>query len=270
MSAGNDGLTPPGPPSDPGDPGDPAAIPSPPPAAAGNPYYGAPHLAATPPPATDKGLGWTAFGIGIFFCIPCLPLVAVVLAIITLARGRFRPRWVAVVALVAGLAGTGLQVAALASPDFWDGVRDGIDDSMEEQADEARRSGEPAEISTLKLREGDCFDDDAITGVEGDEQVESQTVTLIPCRDRHSLQVYETLSIKGEDFPGQAAIDRRSRACFPAFADFVGKPYAQSELEVWIYFPTKQSWSMLDDRVVLCLVGHPKHSVRGTLQDSRR
>ena len=101
-----------------------------------NAYAGAPPR-QPPPPPTDKGLGWTAFGLSVPFCFPFLPLVGLVLAIITLARRRFRPRWVAVVAILAGLAGTAGQVVLVTNDDFWAGVRDGMDDSLDDQAEDA-------------------------------------------------------------------------------------------------------------------------------------
>jgi hypothetical protein len=266
MSSG--GLTPPGPGQEPAAGNDPGLAPPPPPPAPGNPYFGAP--APRPPaPATDKPLGWTALGLSIPFCFPLLPLVGAVLAIVTLARRRFRPRWVAVIALVLGLLGTAGQVALVTSEDFWKGLQDGMNESLEDEADDARRSGEPTEIAPFKLREGDCIIDPTLKGV-GDEQVETQTVTLLPCKDKHDLEVYAVLTLPGDDYPGQAAIDKAAGGCFPRFAKFVGKAYGQSELEIYYYFPTAQSWRLLGDKTITCVAGHPQHPVAGTLEGSKR
>lgn len=259
-------LTPPGPPQD----GAPPPPPPPPPGfAARNPY------APVPPPSTgraqgDSALGWTAFGLAVVCCIPVLPLAAAVLAIITLVRGRFRPRWLAVVTLVLGLVGTGLQFALVASDGFWEGFRDGINDSLEEEAQDARDSGEPTEIVPAKLENGDCFNSPDLKSAGVDEEVYTDTVTLLPCADRHDLEVYATYEMPEGDYPGQAAVDREARRCFPAFQDFVGVPYGSSELEVFYYFPTSRSWNLLGDRTVTCAVGHPKHPVRGSLEGSKR
>jgi len=232
-----------------------------------NPYLGAPRPA--PAPSTDKGLGWTAFGLALALCFPLLPLAGAVLAVVALARRRFRPTWVAVLALLAGLAGTALQVAVVASPDFWDGIRDGVNESLEDETEDARRSGEPTEVNPFKLRKGDCINDAALKGI-GDEQIRTETVTLLPCRAKHDLEVYATLHVPGRKFPGQPAIDRTARGCFPAFKAYVGKAYPDSELEIFYYFPTEGSWRLLGDKTVTCVVGHPKHQVRGTLKGAKR
>lgn len=257
----DNGLTPPGPSTY-----GPAQPPAPAPPA--NPYFGAPPRQA-PRPSTDGGLGWTAFGLAVVFCFPLLPLVGAVLAIVTLARKRFRPRWIAILALLAGLAGTGLQVLVVTSDAFWDGVRDGVNESLEDETEEARRSGEPTEVNPFRLRKGDCINDAALKGI-GDEQIEAETVTLLPCRDPHDLEVYATLRVPGKDYPGTPAIDRAAAGCFPAFKKFVGKPYSASELEIYYYFPTERSWKLLGDKIVTCVTGHPKRPVRRTLAGSKR
>ncbi|NYJ00578.1 hypothetical protein HNR19_001276 [Nocardioides thalensis] len=257
-------LTPPGPPQD-GPPPPPPPPPGPPPQ---NPFASAP-----PPPsgstAGDTALGWTAFGLAVVCCIPVLPLVAAVLAVVTLVRGRFQPRWLAVLTLVLGLAGTVGQVFLLTNDDFWEGIQDGINDSLEEEAEDARESGEPTQIAPLKLREHDCFNDPNMR-TAGDEVIYSDTVTLLPCKDEHDLEVYATFQIPGEDYPGKAAVDRAVQRCFPAFREFVGTSYASSELEIFYYFPTSRSWKLLGDKAITCSVGHPKHRVRGSLEGSKR
>lgn len=260
-------LTPPGPPQD----GGAAPPPPPPPPPPGGPQQH-PYAFSPPPPerrSGDAGLGWTAFGLAIACCIPVLPLIAAVLAIITLARRRFQPRWLAVVTLVLGLVGTGLQVALLTSDDFWDGLQDGINDSLEEEAQDARDSGEPTEIAPLKLREGDCFNDPN-TRSAGGEEVYTDTVTLLPCADRHDLEVYESFELPGDDYPGPDAVERAVQRCFPAFREFVGTPYASSELEIFYYYPTSRSWKLLGDKAITCTVGHPKRRVQGSLEGTKR
>lgn len=274
----NGDLTPPGPPTDPGEPPHPPAPPTPdpyrtPPAGqAYGPAYGAPAAAyAAPSDARggDTALGWTAFGLALPFCVPFLPLAGLVLAAITLARRRFRPGWIAVVALLAGLVGTGLQVWLVTTDDFWEGFREGMSESIDDDTEDARRSGEPREVSTLKLRPGDCINDPATKGV-GEEPIMTETVTLLPCRDRHDLEVYALIDVAGEEFPGQAAFDREVSECFKEFRAFIGKTFADSALEIYYYSPTQQSWDMLGDRSVTCLVGHPTKKVEGTLENSRR
>ncbi|WP_147381354.1 septum formation family protein [Nocardioides immobilis] len=258
----DNGLTPPGPSTY-----GPAQPPTPAPPA--NPYFGAPPRQA-PRPSTDGGLGWTAFGLAVVFCFPLLPLVGAVLAIITLARKRFRPRWIAILALLAGLAGTGLQVAVVTSGAFWDGVRDGMNESLEDEAEDARRSGEPTEISSLKLRTGDCFNDPVVLGTLGPGSGGSSTVTLIPCDQKHDLEVYATFRVPGTDFPGKDAFGEHIDKCFGAFRRYVGVSYGDSVLEIFYYSPTKQSWSVLGDRTISCLAAHSKRKLTESVKGSKR
>lgn len=261
-----DDLTPPGPPSE----APPEAPPQPPPGAGtANPYFGHPQPLA-PASSTDKGLGWTGFGLSLAWCVPLLPLAGAVVSTIALARKRFRPRWVAVLALLAGLTGAALQVGVLASPDFWDGIQDGMNESLADEAEEARRSGQPTKIVPFKLKLGDCFDDPALAQLDPDETRMTETVTLLPCRSLHDLEVYAVFPIRGKDYPGTAAIDRVARSCFPAFKDFVGKTYDDSVLEIFYLFPTRASWRLLGDDKVTCVLGHPKRQTRGTLKGTRR
>lgn len=272
MSDQDHGLTPPGPPA-PDQPSNqpfnqpfnqPNSNPYGQPAA---PAYGAPLHPAPPPQRRDAGLGWTAFGLAFVLCVPLLPLVGAVLAILTLARRRFRPRWVAVLALVVGLLATELQAAAV--PSFIDGVQEGLKDSVDDEAEDARRSGDSGEVSTLALKLGDCFDSAQLKGA-GTETVITETVILVPCARKHDLEIFASYTLRGDDFPGQAAIDREGAKCVAAFQKFVGVAYDDSVFEFIYTFPTKRSWRILDDREVQCAIGHPKQKVTGSLRNRRR
>ncbi|WP_183096070.1 septum formation family protein [Nocardioides stalactiti] len=286
------GLTPPGPPLEP-EPSQPAP-PAPPvtgglsvddwiaeqaarPPQPAPPNYGAAHgtsygqyATTTSAAGTDAGLGWTAFGLALVVCIPLLPLVGGVLGVIALARQRFRPRWPAVAAVVIGLLGSAGQVALVTNDDFQDGLRDGVNESLEADTEDARRSGDPTEVNPFKLRRGDCVDDPASVNLEGDEVTVRATVTLLPCKEPHDLEVFKVFQLPEGDFPGQKAIDRATARCFPAFTEFVGVGYAQSELEIYFYFPTKRSWDLIGDRAISCLAGLPDKKVRGSLEDTER
>lgn len=236
----------------------------PPPAPSPPPYYGGAPL----PPSNDKGLGWTGFGLALVVCVPCLPIVGLVIAIVALARRRFQPRWIAALTVVLGLAATGLQVAAV--PIILDGIRDGVNNSLDDSTDDARRSGEPTEVATLKLRVGDCVNDPNLRRAENEEEIESGTVTLLPCTRKHDLEIYASLRVPDGKFPGKAAIERRTQECLQRFRKFVGLPYSDSRFDVYFYYPTQQSWRLFEDRSIQCAVGHPERRVTGTLRNKRR
>lgn len=271
MSTSDGGLTPPGPPQ-PTEPGvEPPAPPPPAPHGWGAPPYAGP---PAPSPSQDTGLGWTAFGLGVTFCVPCLPLVGAVLAIVTLARRRFQPRWLAVLTLVVGIGATALQVAAI--PPFLDGFREGMKESAEQDAADPDADPpeptDPAQVSVQSLKVGNCFDSQQLTGVEAQDEEETlitDTVTLVPCTRKHDLEVYASFAVPGKDFPGQTVIDRRAAKCYGAFEKFVGTAYDDSVFEFIYTYPTRSSWR-IGSHEVRCAVGHPDHKVTGTLRDRRR
>lgn len=219
------------------------------------------------PTQQDRGLAWTGFGLALVACVPLLPLAGAIVGLVALVRRR-APQWIGTTALVLGLTVTVVQVVVVVAA--WGGFWSAMQDGMDRQAEEARESGESAEIRALSVEQGDCLDDPATTGVEGAETVEAYTVTLLPCADKHDLEVIAEIRIAGEDYPGQAAVDRRAERCFAEFRSFVGLPYADSELELYHYFPTERSWRLLGDRTIMCMVGHPARKVSGTLEGSRR
>jgi hypothetical protein len=257
------------PPPGPGQPGPPPP-PGPPAPPSGQPYSMTGGFPPAPPhggsdPRRDGGLAWTGFALALVVCVPLLPLVGAVLGLVTLIRGR-APRWIGVVALVVGLlatAGQALVVAGLGS------FVEGIEEAADREADDAREGGDPAEVRTLDLEQGDCLDDPALAGAET-EATESETVTLTSCASPHGFEVYAVLQVSGDDYPGEAAIDTEAEGCFPRFLDFVGTAYAESDLEVYYYFPTERSWDLLGDRSILCLVTDPAGAVTGSLEGARR
>lgn len=259
-------LTPPGPPA--GGRDEPThSFPS----SAPPPMFGAPPAPPTQSAGTDLGLAWTSFGVSLAWCVPLVPLVGAVLGIVALVRRRLPKRWIAVAALVLGLLGTGLQVVAAASwDDFREGLQSGMQDAADRDAQEARDTGEPSEVSPISLTEGDCVNDPSLRGIEGDEAAEAMMVTLLPCERKHDFEVFATFRLDDGDYPGSAAIDRKARRCFSRFGKFVGKQYSESVLELYYYFPTKRSWSLSGDRTIMCLVGHPEHRVTGSLKNARR
>lgn len=203
---------------------------------------------------SDKPLGWTGIGFSVALCVPLLPAVGAVLAIIAVARNRFRPRWVAVVALVLGVACTGLQVAA--AP----GVVDGLRDAMEE-AQAERDDVDVERIDTTELEKGDCFND---PNFRSGEDADVASVVRVPCDEAHDAEVFATVRVPGTTYPGEAVMDRRAERCLALFEDFVGVHYAASAHDLYFYFPTSQSW-LMDDREIQCTIGDPDGRVTGTL-----
>jgi len=60
-------------------------------------------------------------------------------------------------------------------------------------------------------------------------------------------------SIAEEGFPGADAVDElASDGCLERFESFVGRDYESSTLDFFTMYPTRDSWTRLDDRQVIC------------------
>ncbi|MGH8947791.1 MAG: septum formation family protein [Acidimicrobiia bacterium] len=105
--------------------------------------------------------------------------------------------------------------------------------------------------NVFELAIGDCFDDgDLVVG-----QVEEVgDVPLVECVVPHDNEVYAVVTVDGEVFPGEKAIQvEADEVCLEAFDPFVGLDYQSSALDFGWLVPTADSWEM-GDRVVACFV----------------
>lgn len=119
------------------------------------------------------------------------------------------------------------------------------------------------EIAVEALRVGDCLQ-------TPDEGVVTE-LTAIPCDQPHDGEVYSSFDLEQADaYPGDDAVDAAVDAqCLPAFAEFVGLPYDESELELSPLTPTEEGFEA-GDREVLCLVQDLDGGVTGTLRGAAR
>jgi len=211
--------------------------------------------------------GW-ALGLAI---VPCCggitTLVGIGLAIAVLVKsrdGREHGKGLAIAALIiGGLWIIGTIVAVLLGA-FNDLTEDADRDSS------GHVTGR-SEIAPTKLRVGDCFDDGALFGHTGDDDVEGSMVTVTPCTDAHQFEAYKVFEIPGDKYPGEERVGRMAEeGCLPAFRAFIGKAYGKSRIESYMYFPVAVSWRLLDDHEVTCVVGRPGELTTGTLKRSRR
>ncbi len=127
------------------------------------------------------------------------------------------------------------------------------DDGIERDADgTVTQSGS---ISVYDLQLGDCIE------VPADVAEELEQVTVLPCDDPHTHEVYlvddTTLDDTFEVYPGAPDVEGvASRICFDGFAEFVGSEVVDSDLTFTYLYPTLQSWTENDpvDRTIACLV----------------
>lgn len=268
-----DGLVSPGGPPPAENAGQPWPTPYPAPNPAQYPGYPSPYGNRQLPPASRTMAGW-ALGLALVFCVPLVPLVGIVLGIVVLARcrdGRDHGKGLAIAAVVVGALAMLLQVVGFVGGVI-EGFREGLDST---RRDESGNVVDGGEMLPTKLRMGDCFNDKALRDA-GTEEVRADLVEGVPCSEPHGFEVFALLDIEGtgdgsDDHPGQAAIDAQAARCFPEFKKFVGVAYARSDLEVSYYFPTPQSWRLLGDRVITCVVWDPEEErLTASLRNARR
>ena len=127
-------------------------------------------------------------------------------------------------------------------------------------------------VTATAASSGDCLDDSVLSGIQGDDEaVATGLVTVVPCERLHDFEVYENHRVKGADFPGADAVERQAAvACAREFKPYVGRAYGPSDLDFWVYYPTKQSWQLLDDHGITCVVGELGKKTAGSLKGSRR
>ena len=162
-------------------------------------------------------------------------------------------RALAIVALsAAGLALSGCSLL----PSFTGGGTATRDDSGE-----VVEGNDDTDVFTLQV--GDCLNDATAA-----ETVE--TIPTVPCTEPHDSEIYASIIMTGDTFPGtDAVIAEADTACLDAFDGFVGVSYADSLYYYSYYFPTEGSWEG-GDREILCTIYDEAGQVTGSLQNIGR
>ncbi|GAA1731504.1 DUF4190 domain-containing protein [Aeromicrobium alkaliterrae] len=122
------------------------------------------------------------------------------------------------------------------------------------------------EVPAEDLRLGDCLDEDFFD-TDADDQV--YTVTVRPCDEPHTGEVYHEVTLDDGSYPGDRDVAMQAdEACYQEFSAWVGTSYEDSELEYFNYLPTQESWDT-GDRLITCVV-ISMDDVTGTLEGSSR
>lgn len=116
---------------------------------------------------------------------------------------------------------------------------------------EINRSGD---MTANDLRVGDCFD------LKEPDAEEVGDVTARPCTEAHEYEVFYVGDMASGPYPGEEAftgfmVDN----CEPAFGSYVGKAYADSQLDFFWLYPSDESWGD-GDRSVQCAAYDPENS----------
>ncbi len=226
-------------------------------------YAGGPPAADEKPPS--KEMSGAAMGAAIL-AVCCFPLwfVAIGLAITVLVRsagGRDHGRVLAIVTLA-------VCAVELVVVGVW-AVVSGLEglDLSDDDGDRSSAVADDGMVRTQALEVGDCFDDGTLG--DKDATLAPAEVEVMPCGKAHDAEVVHIIQVEGTEFPGDRAINRRSRECLPAFEKYVGIPFADSRLWGTSYQPSRSSW-MLGDRSIIC-IAHERRldPMRGSVEGAR-
>ena len=131
--------------------------------------------------------------------------------------------------------------------------------SSPDPASAATGSG-PASVQALVT--GNCFN--------GGSGSEVDNVPTVPCASPHDQEVFATLVVAGDIYPGDEALKSQADSgCSTAFTSFVGLPFEQSALQVTYYRPSTTTWAG-GDRTIDCLIAAESGQASGTLRGANR
>lgn len=92
---------------------------------------------------------------------------------------------------------------------------------------------------------GQCFDRRQLDERPATGPQQTDIVLLLDCALPHQNEVFAVLEVTGagSDHPGETALrDLARRDCTTGFAEFVGRQYETSALEVGYYLPSTNEW----------------------------
>src|SRR5699024_10650296 len=96
---------------------------------------------------------------------------------------------------------------------------------------------------------GDCINSEDLPEGEIDE------LNTISCDESHDLEVFHAFDLPKGDFPGEESVEEAAEdECVPAFEDYVGVDYYDSEIWITTISPSEETWDAVDDREILCLL----------------
>jgi len=121
-------------------------------------------------------------------------------------------------------------------------------------------SPSPTESATpvTALAAGECYDPSG-----------QGLVVVVECDVRHAFEVFASLLVEAEEYPGEAVSATAGERCTRAFEAFVGLEYDASELLLRTIAPSAATWAQ-GDREILCVISDPIGPVAGSLEGALR
>lgn len=120
-------------------------------------------------------------------------------------------------------------------------------------------AGPGDDTSVFELAVGQCLNSETAEG-------EVQSVPIVDCGQPHQGEIFSLPQLPDGDFPGADTISQTAQeeCTGPAYTDYVGVPYPDSEFDVTFLLPTAETWGT-GDREIACIVAATEPgSVRGS------
>ena len=230
------------------------------------------------------GLAVTAVGV----VVSCIPVVAVAgwillgVGVVVSLVSVFLPgaKWPGIAGIALGVLGAVLAVAVslLAVSTTASEPRDEPapvateEPSPTPSEEPTPAASPPAETTAPPGAQTVTFDELAvgqcIPFMEWGEQVSE--LPIVPCDQPHTDEVYYIFDAADGEFPGDEALQTlATERCDAAFAEYIGIPYADSELANYWFVPTEASWNRLKDRTLQC-IAYSNDEVTGSFQGTTR
>jgi hypothetical protein len=100
-------------------------------------------------------------------------------------------------------------------------------------------------VTATDVKVGDCLKE-----IPGNTRV--LTVDTIGCDQPHAGEVFAVLLMPEGDFPGQSAIEAYQNKCEPALATYAPGAITDDSVQLYVLYPTAETWSQ-GDRAVTCV-----------------
>lgn len=100
-------------------------------------------------------------------------------------------------------------------------------------------------VTATDVKVGDCLKE-----IPGSTRV--LTVDTIGCDQPHAGEVFAVLLMPEGDFPGQSAIEVYQNKCEPELATYAPSAITDSSVQLYVLYPTAETWSQ-GDRAVTCV-----------------
>jgi hypothetical protein len=123
-------------------------------------------------------------------------------------------------------------------------------------------SGQEVEVGSLQV--GDCVNDETIY----EDNADVETVTVVPCSQRHDLETFASKIMPGTGFPGDEKVSNfADETCAKEFERFMGFPIEESVFDSFVYIPGREGWESGDHRIVCGALSRYGQKLTGRIRD---